>query len=93
MTLPPSSIPPYPKTERQAEFMALADRLAAYAAERAPESDRENAFPFETFRELAASGYLALTVPEEYGGRGADPLEVALCQELLARATARWPSA
>ena len=27
---------PFPKTERQAEFMALADRLAAFAAERAP---------------------------------------------------------
>ncbi len=85
MTIPPSSIPPYPKTDRQAEFMALADRLAAGAAEWAPETDRENAFPFETFRELADAGYLALTVPEEYGGRGANPLELALAQERLAR--------
>jgi alkylation response protein AidB-like acyl-CoA dehydrogenase len=76
---------PYPKTERQAEFMALADRLAVGAAERAAEHDRENTFPFETFRELRESGYLALTVPEEYGGRGADPLEVSLAQERLAR--------
>ena len=85
VTLPASSTLPYPKTERQAEFMALADRLAVSAAERAPETDRENDFPFETFRELAETGYLALTVPEEYGGQGANPLEVALAQERLAR--------
>lgn len=75
----------YPKTERQAEFMALADRLAERVAARATEHDRENTFPFENFRDLHESGYLALTVPEEYGGRGADPLEVALAQERLAR--------
>ena len=75
----------YPKTERQAEFMALADDLAARIAERAAEHDRENTFPHEAFRALHEAGYLALTVPEEYGGRGADPLEVALAQERLAR--------
>ena len=87
-TAPPDlrSLPlPYPKTDRQAEFMALADRLAASAAERAAEHDREGTFPFETVDELKASGYPALTVPEEYGGRGADPLELALAQERLAR--------
>lgn len=75
----------YPRTERQAEFMALADRLAERVAARAAEHDRENTFPFEAFRALHEAGYLALTVPEEYGGRGADPLEVALAQERLAR--------
>ena len=76
---------PYPKTERQAEFMALADHLAAHAAERAPENDREATFPFETFDEMRRTGYLALTVPEEYGGRGANVLELVLAQERLAR--------
>lgn len=75
----------YPRTERQAEFMALADDLAAQAAARAAAHDHDGSFPFETFRELHESGYLALTVPEEYGGRGANPLEVALAQERLAR--------
>jgi alkylation response protein AidB-like acyl-CoA dehydrogenase len=74
----------YPKTERQAEFIALADRHARKFAERAAKFDRENTFPFENFRELHESGYLALTIPEEYGGRGADPLELALAQERLA---------
>src|SRR5215213_5986834 len=76
---------PFPKTERQAEFMGLADRLAAFAAERAPEHDREGSFPHETIEQLRASGYLALTVPKEFGGHGADPLELALAQERLSR--------
>jgi alkylation response protein AidB-like acyl-CoA dehydrogenase len=76
---------PYPKTERQAELMALAERLAASAGARAAEHDRDGTFPFESIDELRASGYPALTVPEEYGGWGADPLELALAQERLAR--------
>ena len=75
----------YPKTARQAEFMALADRLADQIAVRAPEHDRAGSFPHEAFRLLHESGYLALTVPEEYGGRGATPLEIALAQSRLAR--------
>lgn len=76
---------PFPKTERQAECMALADRLAAVAAERAPGHDREGSFPMESIAALRASGYPALTVPKEFGGWGADPLELALAQERLAR--------
>jgi alkylation response protein AidB-like acyl-CoA dehydrogenase len=76
---------PYPKTDRQAEFMALADRLAVVASAHAAEHDREGSFPFETIDELRASGYPALTVPEEFGGRGANPLELSLAQERLAR--------
>lgn len=75
----------YPKTARQAEFMALADRLAEQIAVRAPEHDRAGSFPHEAFQVLHESGYLALTVPEEYGGRGATPLEIALAQSRLAR--------
>jgi len=75
----------FPKTERQATFMALADRLAAEFAPRAAEHDRNNTFPFENFRAMRETGYLALTVPAEFGGGGADPLEFALAQERLAR--------
>src|SRR5688572_20086811 len=54
---------PYPKTERQAEFMALAERLAASAGARAAEHDRTGTFPVESIDGLRASGYAALTVP------------------------------
>jgi alkylation response protein AidB-like acyl-CoA dehydrogenase len=78
----------YPQTERQAELMALADKLAARFAETAGVYDRTGAFPFEHFAALHETGYLALTVPEEYGGHGATPLELALAQERLAHGCA-----
>jgi alkylation response protein AidB-like acyl-CoA dehydrogenase len=77
--------PPYPKTERQSELMLLADELAAIAAEQADAHDRDNTFPFDTFAALRDAGYLALTVPKEYGGGGVNPLELMLAQERLAR--------
>ncbi len=76
---------PWPRTARQAELVDLARRLAEPVGARAARHDRDNTFPVESFRELRAGGYLALTVPEEYGGRGANPLEVALAQLELAR--------
>lgn len=76
------------KTERQAGLVALAGRLADQFAETAAVYDRTGAFPFEHFKALHESGYLALTVPEEYGGWGATPLEVALAQERLAHGCA-----
>lgn len=85
LTIQDGVFPQYPQTERQAEFMNLADELAMRAAARAATHDRENTFPFDTFRDLQESGYLALTVPEEFGGRGANVLEIALAQERLAR--------
>ncbi len=71
--------------DRQAEFVTLAGTLADRFAERAAVHDRDGTFPFENFRELHEAGYIALTVPEEYGGRGASPLELARAQERLAQ--------
>ena len=39
---------------------------------RAAQMDRENRFPSENYKDLRASGLLSLTVPEAYGGGGAD---------------------
>lgn len=80
--------PPYPKTERQAELMRLADELAEVIAAQADAHDRNNTFPFNSFAALRDAGYLALTVPAELGGRAATPLEVMLAQERLARGNA-----
>jgi alkylation response protein AidB-like acyl-CoA dehydrogenase len=76
----------YPKTERQATFIALADSLTGAIAARADEVDRQGRFPFENFREMREAGFLALTIPERFGGLGADPLEYALAIERIARA-------
>ncbi|HWV24113.1 MAG TPA: acyl-CoA dehydrogenase family protein [Thermomicrobiales bacterium] len=77
--------PRYPKTERQAEIMTLAEELSAIAAENAPAHDHDGTFPFDTFEAISKTPYLALTVPEEFGGGGAGPLDVMLAQEILAR--------
>ena len=81
----PASPPPapYPTTDRQAEVIDLADRMAAIAADNAERHDRDNSFPFDTYDALRASGFLALAVPEEFGGFGATPLELMLAQGRL----------
>src|SRR3954453_8831829 len=58
--------------------------MAIVADANAMRHDRENSFPFDTFQALREAGYLALTAPEEFGGRGASALEVTLAQERLA---------
>ncbi|MEM1278442.1 MAG: acyl-CoA dehydrogenase family protein [Cyanobacteria bacterium P01_H01_bin.152] len=48
----------------------LSDELLQRCAERAATYDRENRFCQEDFDELKAAGYLLLTVPTEFGGKG-----------------------
>src|SRR5215211_6459946 len=71
--------------DRRAELVALAGEQADRFATRADMYDRENRFPFENFRELHEAGYLALTVPREYGGGGISLIELAAAQERLAQ--------
>ncbi len=75
-----------PRTARQHAFVQLANDLAGPIAERAEQVDRASQFPYESFRELHDAGYLELTIPEAFGGRGADPLEFGLAQERIAHA-------
>src|SRR5215212_5594800 len=84
---------PYPKTERQAELIALGDSLAGPFAARAESVDRDGAFPFQNFREMHEAGYLGLTIPRERGGLGATPLEFTLAHERIGRIneTGMWP--
>lgn len=49
------------------------ERLAPFAAE----WDREARFPAEALREMADLGFLGMTVPEEWGGAGADTVSYA----------------
>lgn len=71
-------------TKRGQGFVDLAARLADTFAERAERWDRENAFPHDNYADLRRERYLALTVPEELGGLGADLWELCLAQERLA---------
>lgn len=57
----------------------LSDDLLKRCAERAAIYDRENRFCQEDFDELKAAGYLLLTVPPEFGGKGLSLAE--MCRE------------
>jgi alkylation response protein AidB-like acyl-CoA dehydrogenase len=61
-----------PRTKAGRRFAELAEDHAAEAAERAEEHDREGTFPVEAFEAMKASGFMAATVPEAFGGLGLD---------------------
>jgi alkylation response protein AidB-like acyl-CoA dehydrogenase len=51
----------------------------------AEELDRQGRFPYELVGELAALGLMGMTIPEEYGGAGADTVSYAIAVEELTR--------
>lgn len=77
--------PRYPHTKRQAEIMAMADEIAVIAHEHASKHDLAASFPAEAFAAMRETPLHGLTVPEEFGGMGADPLETMLAIEILAQ--------
>ena len=72
-------------TERQRSFVEMAADHADDFALRVSQHDRDNSFPFENLEAMKASGYTTITVPEELGGGGANPLELCLAQHRLAQ--------
>src|SRR6185295_5540612 len=51
----------------------------------AEELDREKRFPYELVAELGELGLMGMTIPEEYGGAGADTVSYAVAIEELTR--------
>jgi alkylation response protein AidB-like acyl-CoA dehydrogenase len=51
-------------------------------------NDREERFPQEALDGLRKTGFVGMTIPEEYGGGGADPLTYVLFIEELSRGDA-----
>jgi short-chain 2-methylacyl-CoA dehydrogenase len=47
--------------------------------------DRESTFPYELVAEMAELGLMGMTIPEDYGGGGADTLAYAIAVEELTR--------
>lgn len=74
----------YPRTDRQAQFVALAGDLADKFAPRAAEQDRTGAFPFANFADIRATALPRLVVGVEHGGLGANLLETVMTVERLA---------
>jgi len=69
--------------------LLLRDTVRRFALERvapvAEELDREKRFPYELVAELGELGLMGMTIPEEYGGSGADTVSYAIAIEELAR--------
>ena len=75
--------------ELDQEHELLRDTVRQFALEKvapvAEELDREKRFPYELVSELAELGLMGMTIPEEYGGAGADTLAYAIAVEELTR--------
>jgi short-chain 2-methylacyl-CoA dehydrogenase len=71
------------------EHELVRSTVRAFAQERvapvAEELDRESRFPYDLVAEMAELGLMGMTIPEEYGGGGADTLAYALAVEELTR--------
>src|ERR687896_383805 len=73
-------------TERQKELRAkLIELCEEEMRANAKRSDDELLYPRRNFEVLAENGFLALTVPEEYGGLGENHVAYAMVCETLAR--------
>ncbi|MQA85460.1 MAG: acyl-CoA dehydrogenase [Streptosporangiales bacterium] len=62
-------------------------------APRAASIDRDDAFPWDLYREMADLGILGLNLPEGYGGAGADEITMSLALEELARVSGSMANA
>jgi short/branched chain acyl-CoA dehydrogenase len=71
------------------EHELIRDTMRQFALEKvapvAEELDREKRFPYELVSELAELGLMGMTIPEEYGGAGADTVSYAIAVEELTR--------
>lgn len=74
--------------EQDATRRALREWVDAVVAPQAIRNDREERFPQEALDGLIRDGWIGLTIPEEYGGGGADPLTYCLVIEELGRGDA-----
>ncbi len=79
------ALPLRPATEAQARLLAVAQRLAPRFAERAAAHDADATLPKDNLRELREAGYLAASIPVEYGGGGHGLADVVAAQIALAR--------
>jgi alkylation response protein AidB-like acyl-CoA dehydrogenase len=74
--------------EQEAARRSVREWVDAVVAPDAIRNDREERFPAEALEGLKRDGWIGLTIPEEYGGGGADPLTYCLVIEELGRGDA-----
>ena len=74
--------------EQEATRRVVREWVDAVVVPAAIRNDREERFPQEGLDGLLRDGWIGLTIPEEYGGGGADPLTYCLVVEELGRGDA-----
>ena len=74
--------------EQDAVRKAVKEWVDDVVVPRALSNDREERFPQEALDGLKQTGFIGMTIPEQYGGGGADPLSYLLLIEELGRGDA-----
>ncbi len=74
--------------DHEAVRKAIREWVDDVVTPRALQNDREERFPQEALDGLRQTGFIGMTIPEEYGGGGADPLSYVLLIEELGRGDA-----
>ena len=74
--------------EQRAVRAAVREWVDEVVVPHALSNDREERFPQEALEGLIATGFVGMSIPEEYGGGGADPLTYCLFIEELSRGDA-----
>lgn len=74
--------------EQDAVRKAVKEWVDDVVAPRALENDRKERFPQEALDGLKETGFIGLSIPEEFGGGGGDPLSYVLYIEELGRGDA-----
>ena len=78
---------PFNLTPEQQRLQSLAREVAeTFVVNRAAETDRTEAYPWDNVRELTRAGLVGYTIPKEYGGGGGSFFDAVLIIEELARA-------
>ncbi len=73
-------------TPRQRELKAMTREIALeYVRPVAAQLDRDNAYPWEVVKQLAAAGLMGVWIPEEYGGQGGGVMDLSVVVEELSR--------
>lgn len=77
---------PREATEKQKKLIGIARELGRdNFRPRAHEYDEDNRFPFENYEDLRDAGFYGITIPEQYGGLGADYETYAMVSAELGR--------
>ncbi len=74
------------KTTTSKTYISIAKSLAEKFAPRAEQWDQNRTYCWENVRELTQAGIMGMTIPQQYGGKGANYLDVVNVVEEIAKA-------